>query len=398
MKIMNTDSNQSKKKFSSQVRLISVKLTPRDRIVRREFLNRFVKAGAGLWAGSLLFPDYIRSDNHSDLSTVATSSSFRVHSWQRDPRNPILPPGGGPFDVGCCMNPFVLRVDDTYYLFYAGADKDGGRRICLATAPVNDLLKWNRRGPLFERGGKGSFDETWCVLPCVHKIGGKWHLFYTGRSADTGTGLQAFRGIGLLISDDLSKWTRRSTEPILLGDGFPEWSGNKGIAGGARIQEIPQPDGKILYRMHYTLATGGPGETLQVNQAKQSVIAHSYDGLTWFDKRVVLRPRPEAEYENAATIALNVWKTRTRWRAIYAGIGTQFGAYSICEATSNDGLVWERGKPGENLALAPAGNGWESKMVEYPNVIEENGKLRLFYCGNGYGATGIGTATADMLD
>jgi len=36
---------------------------------------------------------------------------------------------------------------------------------------------------------------------------------------------------------------------------------------------------------------------------------------------------------------------------------------------------------GENLALQPQGNGWERAMVEYPNVIEENGKLRLFYCG-----------------
>ncbi|MEO6908800.1 MAG: hypothetical protein ABI210_13020 [Abditibacteriaceae bacterium] len=30
---------------------------------------------------------------------------------------------------------------------------------------------------------------------------------------------------------------------------------------------------------------------------------------------------------------------------------------------------------------------WESQMTTYPNVIEEDGKLRLFYCGNGYGAT-----------
>jgi hypothetical protein len=137
---------------------------------------------------------------------------------------------------------------------------------------------------------------------------------------------------------------------------------------------------------------------LRVDQAKQSVVAHSRDGLTWFDKRVVLRPREDADYENAATIALNVWRTRTRWRAIYAGIGTRFGAYSICEAVSNDGLDWERGRPGENLALPPVGNGWESKMTEYPNVIEEDGKLRLFYCGNGYGATGIGAAIAEKLD
>jgi hypothetical protein len=236
------------------------------------------------------------------------------------------------------------------------------------------------------------------VLPCVHRIGNRWHLYYTGRSARPGVGLQAFCGIGLAVSDDLRNWKKISAEPVLEGDGFPDWPDNRGIAGGGRIVELPQPDGRILYRMHYTLATGTPSKKLAVDQAKQSVVAHSYDGIDWFDKRVVLRPRAEANYENAGTIALNVWKTKTRWRAIYAGIGTRYGAYSILEAVSDDGLVWDRGQPGDNLSIAPSGRGWESKMTEYPNVIDENGKLRLFYCGNGYGATGIGTAMADMLD
>lgn len=251
---------------------------------------------------------------------------FRVHAWLRDKNNPVLPPKGGPFDVGCCMNPFALHRGDEYWLFYAGADQQGRRRICLAIAPLNNLLAWKRHGPLLDLGGKGSFDETWCVLPCVHRINGRWHLYYTGRSNGRGTGLQGFRGIGLATSDDLLNWKKVSDEPVLLGDGFPEWPKNRGIAGGGRIQEIPQPDGRIQYRMHYTLATGSPSKDLRVDQAKQSVIAHSYDGRRWEDRRVLLRPRGEADYENAATIALNVWRTKSGWRAIYAGIGTRFGA------------------------------------------------------------------------
>jgi hypothetical protein len=128
------------------------------------------------------------------------------------------------------------------------------------------------------------------------------------------------------------------------------------------------------------------------------VIAHSRDGLTWTDRRVVLRPRADAKYENAATIALNPWRTKTGWRAIYAGIGTQFGAYSICETVSADGLSWQRGAPGENLSLPPGEAAWENKMTEYPHVVREGDLLRLFYCGNGYGSTGIGTAVAEPLD
>jgi hypothetical protein len=326
---------------------------------------------------------------------AAAAAPFRTHAWRRDERNPILPPQE-PFDRRRAMNPFVLRQEDQYWMFYGGADAAGRHRICLAIADVGDLTRWKRVGPLFENGPANAFDELWCVLPCVHFIGGRWHLYYTGRGR-YGAGLQSFRGIGLAVSDDLRRWERLRAEPVLTGDGFAEWPDNQGIAGGGRIVELPQADGRTLYRMHYTLATGRPSKDLRVDQAKQSVVAHSWDGVTWFDKRVVLRPRLEAAYEDSATIALNVWQSGNRWRAIYAGIGTKFGAYSICEAESDDGLVWRRGWPGENLALPPAGSGWESQMTTYPNVIAENGLLRMFYCGNGYGSTGIGTALAEPI-
>ena len=324
------------------------------------------------------------------------TAPFRVHAWQRDARNPIFPPGGGTFDVGRCMNPFVVTHEGEYWLFYAGADAKRNHRICLATCPVDNLAAWKRHGPLLDLGGKDSFDEMWCVLPCVQRFGGRWHLYYTGR-ARVGAGLQAFHGIGLATSEDLRHWKKFSPEPVLLGDGFADWPENRGIAGGGPIFALPQPDGSTRYRMYYTLATGTPSKDLLVDQAKQAVVAHSTDGLKWTDRRVVLRPRREADYENAATIALNPWKTADGWRALYAGIGTKFGAYAICEATSEDGLTWHRGAPGENLSLAPGKAAWENQMVEYPHVVREGAKLRLFYCGNGYGTTGIGTAVAESL-
>jgi predicted GH43/DUF377 family glycosyl hydrolase len=323
-------------------------------------------------------------------------SAFKVHQWQRDPRNPILPPKES-FDCTACMNPFVLRRGDEYWMYYAGGNKAGARHICLAIAPIDDVSNWKRLGPLFELGEPGSFDDQWAVLPCLHRFGDRWHLYYSGRST-VGKGLQSFPGIGLATSTDLLKWTRYSDLPVLKGNGFPRWPENHGVAGGGMIRELPGADGKILYRMYYTLAVGRPSDDLIVNQEKHAAIAHSTDSITWTDRRIILSPRAEADYENAATIALNVWRTRSDYRAIYAGIGTRFGAYSLCEARSDDGEIWQRGKPDENLALAPTGNGWESHMVEYPFVLEESGRLRLFYCGNGYGATGIGTALADPLE
>lgn len=319
-----------------------------------------------------------------------------THQWQRDARNPIFPPSDNWFDCSACMNPFVLRVSDDYYLFYAGGDKDHGRRICLAIASVDDITQWKRLGPILELGKAGNFDEFWNVLPCVHFINGRWHLYYTGRKRGN-NGLQDFCGMGLAQSDDLIHWKRYSDESVLSGDGFAQWPDNKAIAGGGRIIEI-EANSEKLYRMHYTLPCGTPNPDRRIDQEKHSAIVHSRDGINWFDKRIILSPRAASTYEDCATIALNVWKTPKQWRVVYAAIGTRFAAYSICEAVSEDGLNWHRGEPEENLVLPPQGDGWESQMTAYPNVVEEDGKLRLFYCGNGYGATGIGTAVARMVD
>jgi hypothetical protein len=234
-------------------------------------------------------------------------------------------------------------------------------------------------------------------LPCLHYIDGQWHLYYSGRSDDVGNGLQGFRGIGLATSKDGLHFERYSAKPVLDGGGVDGFLDNQGIAGGGRITEMHDEKG-ALYRMDYTLAVGHPSPDLLVDQEKHAAVAYSRDGITWFDRKIILSPRREAHYENAAVIALNRWKTASGYRAVYAGIGSQFGAYSICEATSSDGENWERGEPGQNLALEPRGEGWESQMVEYPNVLVEDGKLRLFYCGNGYGKTGIGTALAEPLE
>ncbi len=208
------------------------------------------------------------------------SNGFKVHKWIRDVQNPVFPTNGGWFDVDRAMNPFVVIHEGKYLLFYSGRDAIGRQRICLATASVGNVHDWDRLGPLFDVGEEGSFDDDWCVLPCVHRIDGKWHLYYTGK-AKRGNGLQAFAGIGLATSDDLFNWKRFSTKPILRGDGFSEWPDNKGIAGGGKIIEVPGKDGKMMYRMHYTLATGSSSKDLLVDQAKQSVIAHSDDGINW---------------------------------------------------------------------------------------------------------------------
>ena len=155
--------------------------------------------------------------------------------------------------------------------------------------------------------------------------------------------------------------------------------------------------------MYYTITNGTgdldlglPVEDKRRAHEKHCAVCHSYDGIEWFDHRIVLSRRLEVANENIGVAAPFVWQDGDAYRMLYCGIGTRWWYYSISEAVSADGYDWERGGgDGENIALAPnEAAAWESKSVEYPCVIDEDGGKRLFYCGNENGGTGIGTAVA----
>lgn len=316
--------------------------------------------------------------------------------WHRDPANPILPPGPpGNYDATRCMNPWAIRVGDELRLYYSGGDNNGNQRICLATAPADNPTDFTRYGVVLDLGQPGNFDSLWCVLPLVRRFGDIWHLYYTGRD-DSPTGLQSFWGMGVAASRDGLHFERQSPYPIITGNLTNRFPDNKGVAGGGTIVEDKQLDGSVTYRMYYTLATGTPdANDIRVDQEKHCAVCHSKDGLRWTDHRVILSPRPDITSEDAAVAAPWVWHDGDGYRMMYCGIGTRWGYYSMSEAFSNDGYAWDRGVGDEYLSLTPSPDiEWESQMVEYPCIINEGDSLRLFYCGNGYGNTGIGTATA----
>ena len=316
-------------------------------------------------------------------------------TWKRDRGNPVLRPvPGSTWESLRCMNPFVVKVDGEYRLYYSGGDMEGRQRICMATTPVSKPVQFTRHGMILDVGERHSFDAQWCVLPCVHRFGNRWHLYYSGHEG-TALGLQSFPGIGLAISDDGIHFQRYSPKPIITGDQTAEFPDNRGIAGGGSILEENQGNGIVRYRMYYTLAVGRKSADVKTDQEKHCAVCHSTDGIYWTDHRLIMSPRRDVANEDIAVAAPFVWRDDSLYRMLYCGIGTRWGYYSISEAFSENGYDWCRGQGDENLSLTPgAPETWESKMVEYPCVVEEADGLRLFYCGNGYGETGIGTAFA----
>ncbi|WP_417749904.1 hypothetical protein [Rosistilla oblonga] len=318
----------------------------------------------------------------------------RPVEWVRNKNNPVIPPRGEGFDATRCMNPWVVRSGDNYRVFYAGRDKAGTHTLGMATSAIGDLADWERTGPLFGSGAPGSFDAKWCVLPHAVKFGdAQWHLYYTG-NAGRGVGLSSFPGLGVATSSDGINWTRSDRPPVLAPSGEYGTPDAIGIAGGSLIA-VDQPDGSKQWWFYYT---GCPttGKAHALNQQKTICLAVSDDGIHWEKRGAVMVRNPERDYENIAVAGPVVLRDDDgMYRMWYSAIGTRWGFYSIAYAESDDGIHWRRGvESDDNLQLTPNGSGWEKQMVEYPTVIREGDHLRMFYCGNGYGTTGIGTAVS----
>jgi hypothetical protein len=68
-------------------------------------------------------------------------------------------------------------------------------------------------------------------------------------------------------------------------------------------------------------------------------------------------------------------------------------AYKIGYAESPEGLSWERRDQEAGIDVSPSG--WDSEMICYANVIQQNDKWYMLYNGNGFGKTGIGLAALE---
>ena len=296
---------------------------------------------------------------------------------------PTLPPNrSSAFDSAVCMNPNIVKAGNQWRLFYAGADANYTHRIALATAPVEGPTpmhaKWTRHGVVVDVGAPGSFNSIWSVLPLVHRFGDTWHLYFTGRSTacpyTNQSGLQTFWGIGLATSTDGVHFTPHK-DPVILGNETRDFPNNFGIAGGGSIVEDVQPDSTVVYRQFYTLAVGHTDPDVKVDQKKVCAVAHSTDGIQWYNHSVIMGPvltqvQPREDIACAAPV---VWRdAEGLFRVVYSAIGTKWGFYSLAQAVSRDGYTWHRGTAGtdDDLILGPdkvsaGGQAWDSQMFEY---------------------------------
>ena len=234
--------------------------------------------------------------------TINYETSIDGYNWQEYEGNPILERGpNGSWDDSRVSSPSVIKVGDTYYMYYAGTN-DFFWRIGLALSP--DRVTWTKYpgNPVFNPDDFGEWDDLNVQDPMVIFDGTEYKMYYTGYDGST-------RRIGLATSTDGLNWTRAPNNPVLTEGQQGDWDS----------EEVAHPfvfyDGDKYY-MYYSgyhliypagpyweigLATSTDGYHWQKQDALNPVLI---PGQLGFDGAGVLQPSALLEGET-----IKMWYT-----------------------------------------------------------------------------------------
>lgn len=285
-----------------------------------------------------------------------------AHGWART--HAALPvvetTGDGTWDV-------YLSLRDA-----AGRARIGRTRLTLAPRPVLAPLE---REPVLDIGGLGTFDDNGVVTSCLVRDGDRRLLFYTGWTR--GYTVPFYLAAGVAISEAGGAFLRSSRAPVL--DRSPD---DPFLTASPFVLH----DGGV-WRMWYVSGTGWLAAHRDPEPCYHVRYAESHDGVHWQRSGLICLDYGPGEHAFGRPWVL---RDGDRYRMWFPVRGER---YRIGYAESSDGLVWERldGVGG----LLPAGDGWESQMVEYPCVFDHAGRRYMLYNGNQYGGTGVGLAVWD---
>ena len=107
-------------------------------------------------------------DNAHYRIHLATSKD--LYTWERSPSNPLLIDG---FDA---RDPMILRVDETWVMYYTATSTPTGGNHQVACVTSNDLLNWGNKHVVFTHTQEGTYGGP-CESPFVVYEKGRYFLF-----------------------------------------------------------------------------------------------------------------------------------------------------------------------------------------------------------------------------
>ena len=311
-------------------------------------------------------------------------------AWKEHPGNPIIQMREQVKNL-VWNDPSVLKEGGTYRMWLSGGDPGNLSKIRVEVfhATSSDGLKWKiDPKPLVSPGPPGSWDDMRIETPAVVKVGNTYHMYYSGMSVEGAK--QAIGGVGHATSPDGIRWTKDPANPVIVSqpDRF-KWgfrgAGEPGVVYDPRTGLIYlyylsmrfSSDGKENGHIGVMLATSRDGSKFTHHvDAKGERKPALYRDLDTFKGAWYGFMTPSALITSDGLFHI--------FAATY---GPKVPKYdTLVHAVSRDGMDFQV----VEAPIFEHGRGdWKDEQVQSPTVIENDGKLEMWFAGEtrkgGYG-------------
>jgi len=287
-----------------------------------------------------------------------------------------------------CPTPFVLN-ENILRVYISTRPPRGADRQYVSHPGYVDLARDDisrvvgiSAHPLMPLGNTGTFDEFGIMPSSVVRKGNEVYAYYTGWTRMSSVPYTV--GIGMAISRDGGESFEKPGEGPLLGLTL-----NEPYLANSPVVRVIGGRWHMWYLSgrKWLVCDGKPEIVFQI------VHATSADGISWNRDGIPMVPTLS---EDECQDIFMPFFLDDQWHAIFAyrkptGFRTDSArAYRLGYASSADLVTWNRDDSQVGIDVSPSG--WDSQMMCSSQVIELDGRVLLFYCGNVFGREGFGAA------
>ncbi|MEP6604490.1 MAG: hypothetical protein ABJA60_00055 [Nitrosospira sp.] len=281
------------------------------------------------------------------------------------------------------QGPVAAILNETIRVYFAARDING--KSYAAYLDVNKVdpqkLLYLHEQSIMPPGPLGTFDDDGQMPACAVPVDDKLWLYYSGWNRRVT--IPCHNTTGLAISCDNGKSFQRAFDgPILERTPYEPY-----MAVTPWVMRESN-----IWRMWYVSGLSWQNVGGLLEPVYGIKYAESTDGIGWHRPNLLAVSQHHAMQAMARPTVIHQGDKYHMWFCHRDSLDFRDGkgSYRIGYAYSKDGVVWQRD---DKLAgIEPSDEGWDSKMLCYPYVIEVDGVLIMFYNGNSFGQTGIGCA------
>ena len=299
----------------------------------------------------------------------------------------IYKPGGNAWwSRGYASVPTVDTANPDFWRIYFGTRDDSNRNRIgyVDVTPGNpSRILYEHNQPVLDLGRIGTFDDCGVMPSWILDHGGKKYLYYIGWTVRST--IPYHNSIGLALSQDGGRTFERFSEGPIFGETYVE-----PFFTGTSCVLIENG----IWKNWYLSCTGWTKTDTRVEPRYHIKYAESNDGINW-DRRGTIAIDYKSDSE-AGIVRASVVREDSLYHMWYSYRGgvdyreNRNTSYRIGYARSADGMSWNRMDECAGIDVSP--EGWDSEMIEYPQVVQHGGAKFMFYNGNKFGHSGIGFA------